>query len=156
MKRFIGQRWGIVSAVVFSLIIFSLNAAWSGGLARKGGLAPQDVVLKYYQALQKRDFSGAYQCISREMRDDKNQKQWVETMKAIFEGGEVVITEISVTPGPVSGQKAQVNTVINSRDSFNKYGSIEYNVEHLVLEDGLWKVDRTELKDSKIIGIIEP
>jgi hypothetical protein len=44
-----------------------------------------------------------------------------------------------------------VDTVINSKDAFNKDGMIEYNAEHLVLEDGLWKIDRTELKDSKII-----
>lgn len=145
MERFIGQRWGIIAAVVFSLTIFSLNAAWGGGSA------PQEVVLKYYHALQNKDFSGAYQYISRGMRDDKDQGQWVAFMKDLFEGGKVVITEISVTPGPVSGQEAQVNTVINSKDIFNKNGLIEYNVEHLVLEDGLWKIDRTELKDSKIL-----
>ena len=145
MKRFISQRWGIISAVVFSLIIFSLNAAWGGGVT------PEEVVLKYYHALQNGDFSGAYQCISRGMRDDKDQGQWAAFMKDLFEGGKVVFTEISVTPGPISGKAAQVNTVINSKDIFNKNGLIEYNVEHLVLEDGLWKIDRTELKDSKIL-----
>ena len=142
MKRFISQRWGIILVAVF---IFSLNTAWGGGLA------PQEVVLKYYHALQKGDFSGAWQCISRGMRDDKNEGEWVAFMKDLFEGGKVVFTEISVTPGPVSGQEAQVNTVINSKDIFNKNGLIEYNVEHLILEDGLWKIDRTELKDSKIL-----
>lgn len=145
MERSI-SRWGIIAAVVvFSLTIFPLNAAWSGKLT------PQAVVLKYYQAMKNKDFSGAYQCISRGMRDDKNQKQWSEFMKGLFEGGNVAITEISVTPGPISGQEAQVNTVINSKDIMNKNGLIEYNVEHLILEDGLWKIDRTELKDSKIL-----
>ena len=85
------------------------------------------------------------------MRDGKEQKQWVDFMKDLFEGGKVTFTEISVTPGAVSEKEAQVNTVINSKDIFNKNGLIEYNVEHLVLEDCLWKIDRTELKDSKIL-----
>jgi hypothetical protein len=62
-----------------------------------------------------------------------------------------VLTEISASPGPISGQEAQVTSVITSRDVFNKNGLIEYNREYMVTEDGLWKIDRTELEDSKII-----
>ncbi|MFZ3207452.1 MAG: hypothetical protein WA140_01280 [Geobacteraceae bacterium] len=144
MERFI-HRFNIATAVMLSLVIFSLNAAWGGELA------PKDVVQKYYNALQKKNFSAAYQCISKGMRDDKSEGQWVELMKELFESGNVTFTGITITPGPVSGKEAQVDTVINSKDVFNKDGMIEHNVEHLVLEDGSWKIDRTELKDSKII-----
>lgn len=142
MERF---RWGIILAVAFSLITFPLNAAWSGGLT------PEEVTLKYYQALQNRDFPGASQYISREMRADKSDKEWAESMKNLFESTKVEILEISVSPGSVSGQEAQVNSIITSRDIFNKNGLIEHNREYLVLEDGLWKLDRTELEESKII-----
>ena len=145
MERFIGQRWGIIAAVLFSLIIFSLNAAWGTGLT------PEEVVLKYYHTLQNRDFSGASQCVSRGMLAGKSQKEWAKEMKALYEGGKVEITEISVSPGSVSGQEAQVKNVMTSKDIINKNGVVEYNVEHLVLEDGLWKIDRTELEDSKIL-----
>jgi hypothetical protein len=144
MERFI-HRLNIIAAVLLSLMVFSLNTAWGGEPA------PKDVVQKYYTALQKGDFSAAYKCISKGMRDDKNEGEWVELIKGLFESGNVVFTGITITPGPVSGKEAQVNTVINSKDTFNKDGMIEYNLEHLVLEDGLWKIDRTELKDSKII-----
>lgn len=144
MERFI-QRFNIIAAVLLSLMVFSLNAAWGGESA------PKDVVQKYYTALQKRDFSTAYKCISKGMRDDKSEGEWIELMKGLFESGNVTFTGITITPGPVSGKEAQVNTVINSKDTFNKDGMIEYNLEHLVLEDGAWKIDRTELKDSKII-----
>ena len=142
MEKF---RQGIISAAAFSLIIFSLNAAWGGGLA------PEEVIMQYYRALQNRDFPKAYRCISKEMRADKDEAKWAEIMKNLFEGGQIVIMDISVSPGTVSGQEAKVNTVITSRDISNKNGLIEYNQEYLVLEDGIWKIDRTELEDSKII-----
>ncbi|PJA49334.1 MAG: hypothetical protein CO171_05565 [Syntrophobacterales bacterium CG_4_9_14_3_um_filter_49_8] len=145
MERFIGQRWGIVAAVLFFLAIFSLNAAWGAGLT------PEEVVLKYYHALQNRDFSGASQCVSRGMLAGKSQKNWANEMKDLYEGGKVEITDISVSPGSVSGPEAQVKNVMTSKDIINKNGVVEYNVEHLVLEDGLWKIDRTELEDSKIL-----
>lgn len=142
MQRSIFLKWA--SAMLACSLLF-LNTAWGGGPA------PTEVVQKYYGALQKKDFSEAYQCISRGMRDGKSEAQWTELIKGLFEVGNVVFTEVSVTPGPVSEKKAQVNSVVNSKDSFNKNGLIEHNVEHLVLEDGLWKLDQTELKESKII-----
>jgi len=145
MERFIGQRWGIVAAVLFFLAIFSLNAAWGAGLT------PEEVVLKYYHALQNRDFSGASQCVSRGMLAGKSQKNWANEMKDLYEGGKVEITDISVSPGSVSGPEARVKNIMTSKDIINKLGVVEYNVEHLVLEDGLWKIDRTELEDSKIL-----
>lgn len=137
-------RLSITLAVTFSLIVFSLNAAWSGGLT------PGEVVLKYYHALQNKDYKGASECISRKMLKDKSKEEWAETTKNMFEFGKVVITEVSVTLGPVSGQEAQVNSVMNSRDEFNKSGLIEHNRESLVLEDGLWKLDATELLDNPL------
>src|SRR4030042_6659258 len=138
MKRF---KWSIGLAVTFFLIIFSLNAAWSDGLT------PREVVLKYYHALQNKDFKGASECISRTMLNDKSKEEWAEATKKTFEFGKVVITEVSATPGPISGQTAQVNSVVTSRDAFNKDGLIERNRENLVLEDGLWKLDETELQE---------
>jgi len=81
----------------------------------------------------------------------KDQKEWAKEMNALYEGGKVEITDISVSPGSVSGPEAQVKNVMTSKDIINKNGVVEYNVEHLVLEDGLWKIDRTELEDSKIL-----
>ena len=81
----------------------------------------------------------------------KSQKNWANEMKDLYEGGKVEITDISVSPGSVSGPEAQVKNVMTSKDIINKNGVVEYNVEHLVLEDGLWKIDRTELEDSKIL-----
>lgn len=145
MQRFFRQKWSMIAAVACSLLVLSLNAAWGGGPV------PTEVVQKYYGALQKKDFSEAYQCISREMRDGKSEAQWADLMKGLFEVGNVVFTGAAVTPGPVSEKEAQVNSVVHSKDSFNKNGLIEHNVEHLILEDGLWKLDRTELKESKIL-----
>jgi hypothetical protein len=139
MKRF---KWSITLAAAFSLIVFFLNAAWSGGLT------PCEVVFKYYHALQNQDYKGASECVSREMLNGKSKEEWAETTKKMFEFGKVAITEVSATPGLVSGQEAQVNSVVNSRDACNKDGLIEHNIEHLVLEDGLWKLDETELLDS--------
>ena len=117
MERFIGQRWGIVAAVLFFLAIFSLNAAWGAGLT------PEEVVLKYYHALQNRDFSGASQCVSRGMLAGKSQKNWANEMKDLYEGGKVEITDISVSPGSVSGPEAQVKNVMTSKDILIKMGS---------------------------------
>lgn len=142
MQKSIFLRW---AGAMLACSLFFMNTAWGAGLA------PAEVVQKYYGALQKKDFSEAYQHISRGMRDGKSEVQWTELIKGLFEAGDVVFTEVSVTPGPVSEKEAQVNSVVNSKDSFNKNGLIEHNVEHLILEDGLWKLDRTELKESKIL-----
>lgn len=143
MQGFFCQKWSRIA--ILALLVLSFDAAWGEGLA------PAEVVQKYYGALQKKDFSEAYQCISRGMRDGKSEAQWTDLIKGLFEVGDVVFAGISITPGPVSEKAAQVNSVVNSKDSFNKNGLIEHNVEHLILEDGLWKLDRTELKESKII-----
>lgn len=114
-------------------------------------LTPQAVVLEYYHALQNRDFAQAYRYISQGMRAGKEQDKWAQEIQALFERGKVAIKEISVSPGAVSDQEARVNSTITSKDLVNVNGLIEYNREYLVLEDGGWKLDRTELRDSKIL-----
>ena len=114
-------------------------------------LTPQAVVLEYYHALQNRDFAQAYRYISQGMRAGKDQEKWGQEIQALFERGKVAIKEISVSPGAVSDQEARVNSTITSKDLVNVNGLIEYNREYLVLEDGGWKLDRTELRDSKIL-----
>ena len=85
------------------------------------------------------------------MRAGKEQDKWAQEIQALFERGKVAIKEISVSPGAVSDQEARVNSTITSKDLVNVNGLIEYNREYLVLEDGGWKLDRTELRDSKIL-----
>ena len=114
-------------------------------------LTPQEVVLKYYQALQNRDFAQAYRYVSQGMRAGKDQEKWAQEIQALFERGKVAIKEISVSPGAVSDQEARVNSTITSKDLVNVNGLIEYNRDYLVLEDGSWKLERTELRDSKIL-----
>jgi hypothetical protein len=52
----------------------------------------------------------------------------------------------------VASNHGAVNSTITSKDSVNINGLIEYNREYLVLEDSSWKLDRTELEDSKILS----
>lgn len=115
-------------------------------------LTPPEVVLKYYQALQAKDFARAYSYISRGMRAGKSQAEWSRDIQNLFLGGRVQISAISVSGGQTSEQEAQVNSTITSKDLVNVNGLIEYNRDYLVLEDGSWKLERTELRDSKILG----
>ncbi|MDX9787508.1 MAG: hypothetical protein RBT11_12060 [Desulfobacterales bacterium] len=134
-----GIRWRMTLVVAFSLIFVSLNAAFCSELT------PSEVVLKYYHALQKKDFATALQCVSKGMRQDKSDEEWLSSMKVFIEGGDVVIMKVSATPGPISDKEAQVSSVITSKDAFNPEGVTEHNIEYLVLEEGIWKLDRTEV-----------
>jgi hypothetical protein len=138
-----------VNFVFCGYILFSIlfvSQVWGEGIP------PQEVVLKYYHALQNKDFPRAYQNISPKMRAGKNQAEWVKDIQEIFIKGKVEISKISVSEVQISGQEAQVNSTITSKDLVNINGLIEYNLDHLVLEDGNWKLDYTELMDSKILG----
>ena len=130
---------------------FLLSSIWVLTPVWGESLTPQAVVLEYYHALQNRDFAQAYRYISQVMRAGKDQDKWAQEIQALFERGKVAIKEISVSPGAVSDQEARVNSTITSKDLVNVNGLIEYNREYLVLEDGSWKLDRTELRDSKIL-----
>jgi len=134
------------------LLVFTLTVAQQMTLKVSDlpVLTPEEVVKRYYLALKEGDFAQAYGYISKNMRAGKSRVEWVRQISKLFKSGKVEIEEVSVSLDSISGREAVVKSQVVSKDLFNRKGIIEYNREHLIREDGHWKLDRTELIRSII------
>ena len=108
-------------------------------------LSPEATVSKYYNLLKNGAFEQAAEYISKTMKGDKTKEEWANEWRKMFNVGKVVILEISVSPGTIEGDKATVQLKTRSKDSFNPHGIEENETDYLVKEDGVWKIDRTEV-----------
>lgn len=108
-------------------------------------LSPAATVSKYYNALKNGEFDQAAEYISKRMRGNKTKKEWAKEWRKMFQAGKVVISEISVSPGKIEGDRATVRLKTRSKDRFNPQGVEENEIDHLIKEDGIWKIDRTEV-----------
>ena len=112
-------------------------------------LTPEATVINFYTALQNGHFEQAYGYLSSKMKGNKTQEQWVVDTKNIFESGKVVILEFKVSPAKVEGDKAIVQVCSRSKDILNQEGLVENETDHLIQENGVWKIDETVVSTEK-------
>ena len=130
----------VALGVLFITLLFLVGGSYGEDLS-----SPEATVSNYYNAIKSGRFEKAYEYTSREMRDGRSIEQWVEDWRKTFESGKVVILEFSVSPAQIEGDKATVKVTSKSRDAFNPKGITEHEIDHLVKENGAWKIDETEI-----------
>ena len=72
-------------------------------------------------------------------------EQWAADWKKVCEVGKVEILKFSISPAKIDGDKAIVEVLLKSKDIFNPDGLEEKEIDSLVRENGIWKIDSTEV-----------
>ena len=108
-------------------------------------LSPEVTVSKYYDNMKNSHFEQAYEYISQNMRDGRSKDKWAEDWRKILKSGKVLILEVQVSPSKIEGNKATVRVKIRSTDIFNPKGLVEEEIDHLIKEKNVWKIDETEV-----------
>ncbi len=137
------------AAVLFGLVLGGLLAMPPGWA---GELGPKETVEKHLAALQDYIFEEAFDYISKESTDGKTKQEWANSTRELYSSANVKVMKFTLYPAKIEGDKAIVPDILNASDIFNKEGSTEYELYHLIKEDGVWKVDRQELlfEDSQV------
>jgi len=117
----------------------------AGNISWGEELSPEATVSTYYNALKNGKFEQAAEYISKNMRGDKTKEQWANEWRETFKTGNVGISEISVLAGEIEGDQATVRIKTISQDRFNPQGIEENETDYLIKEDGVWKIDQTEV-----------
>ena len=150
MKRFLNALVGEsgvpvpIHKIGIGTIIMALFLV-GGNLSYGAELSPEATVSNYYNALKNGNFEQAAEYVSRTMRGDKTKKEWADAWRKAFEYAKVVILECSVSPAKIEGDKATVKVKNRSKDKFNSQGIVENEIDHLIKENGIWKIDETEV-----------
>lgn len=138
-------------------ILILVSGLALGGLAamptgQAETLGPRATVEKHLAALQDYLFEEAFDGLSKESTDGKTRQEWAEATRELYSSASVKVIKFTLSPAKIEGTKAIVPNILNAKDVFNKDGSIEYELYHLVKEEGVWKIDRQELlyEDSQV------
>ena len=139
------QQAGFVLKIIIAFTIIAITSSFSINISEGGGLTPEETVKRYYNASKNGNFEEAYEYISKKFNDGKNKAEWSKAWKDMFAAGQVVILETIVSPAKINKDKATVKVKNTSKDIFNPKGLVEYEIDHLSKEDGVWKIDETEV-----------
>ncbi len=137
------MRTAKVITVTVLLFMSMIEVAWSAEY--REGNTPEDVVLNYFTALQNKDFGKAYDLVSAKMRDARTREIYIEDWKNVVTMGQVDIQEFGITSSKVDGDTAVVEAWNVTSDVFNVLGIKENEIDRLILIDGVWKIDETEV-----------
>jgi len=126
------------------LLLFSvIRVGWCGGDDASVTLAALQQT--YFNAVQSKDFSTAYDMVTENMRDGRTKEKYVADWEGVMKSGQVDIVDGGVTEIDVNGDKARVHAWTKASDVFNVIPIIEKEIDHWVLMDGVWKLDLTEV-----------
>jgi len=106
---------------------------------------PEGVVNGYYAALKARKYEDAYDLLTPRMIDGRTKKEYAADWKNIVDMASVILHEYGISSVEIDGETAKVNAWTRASDVFNTDGIIEKEVDHLILTDGVWKLDATEV-----------
>lgn len=73
------------------------------------------------------------------------KKEYAADWKNIVDMASVILHEYGISSVEIDGETAKVNAWTRASDVFNTDGIIEKEVDHLILTDGVWKLDATEV-----------
>ena len=79
------------------------------------------------------------------MRDARTREIYIEDWKNVVTMGQVDIQEFGITSSKVDGDTAVVEAWNVTSDVFNVLGIKENEIDRLILIDGVWKIDETEV-----------
>lgn len=115
--------------------------------------SPEVIMLKYFKAMKENDFSNMYDMISDKMKDERTREEYVADWENAFKLGQVEIIDGGITSTEINGDIAKVNAWSKASDVFNVFGIIEKEIDHLILVDGVWKLDVTEVLMEEVTEI---
>ena len=102
-------------------------------------------VSKYYDNIKNSHFEQAYEYVSQNMRDGRSRDKWAEDWRKTLKSAKVIILEVQISPSKIEGNKATVRVKIRSTDILNPKGLVEEEIDHLIKEKNVWKIDETEV-----------
>lgn len=134
-----------VKVVTVTILLFMsmIGAAWSAEY--REGNTPEDVVLNYFTALQNKEFGKAYDLVSPKMRDNRTREKYIKDWKDVVTMGQVDVQEFGITSSKIDGDTAIVEAWNVTSDVFNVLGIKENEIDRLILIDGVWKINETEV-----------
>ena len=130
---------------IITLSIFFCTLFFITGTVCGSSSTPEAVITNYYNYIKTGNYNNAYTCITKKMSDGKTMEQWAADWKKVCEVGKVEILKISISPAKIDGDKAIVEVLLKSKDIFNPDGLEEKEIDSLVRENGIWKIDSTEV-----------
>ena len=141
-----------IARIVIVAIGLMLGGLLETSTAQAEPLGPKETVEKHLAALQDYLFADAFDYISKDFIDGKTRQEWADATRELYSSASVKVIKFTLYPAKIEGDKAIVPNILNAKDIFNKEGSIEHELYHLVKEDGVWKVDRQQLlfDDSEV------
>jgi len=141
-----------IARIVIVAICLTFGGLLETSTAQAEPLGPKETVEKHLAALQDYLFADAFECISKDFIDGKTRQEWADATRELYSSASVKVIKFTLYPAKIEGDKAIVPNILNAKDIFNKEGSIEHELYHLVKEDGVWKVDRQQLlfDDSEV------
>jgi hypothetical protein len=130
-------------SITVLLFLSMIQVTWSAEY--REGNTPEDVVLNHFTALQNQDFDKHYDLVSATMHDGRTREAYIEDWKNIVKVGQVEVIEFGITSSKIDGDTATVEAWNVSSDVFNVLGIKENEIDRLILIDGVWKIDETEV-----------
>lgn len=146
-------RYPRASFVFLSLAValFAATGALAEGAAPSGAATPEEAVRAYLGAMQKGDFTRAYDLLTPDMARNQSREAWAREQTAIMKVAEVQITSFHVFPARKEGEgRARVPNLLRSKDKFiNQTGADEYELYTVVQgSDGRWRIAQQELVET--------
>jgi len=137
------MRTAKIISITLLLFMSMIELAWS--VEYREGNTPEDVVLNYFTALQNQDFGKAYDLVTLKMKDDRTRELYIKDWQNVVKTGQVEVHEFGITSSKIDGDTATVEAWNVSSDVFNVLGIKENEIDRLILIDGVWKIDETEV-----------
>ena len=147
MKKNLGDKKGkdIKTINIITLSIFFCTLFFITGTVCASSSTPEAVVTNYYNSIKAGNYNNAYTCITKKMSHSFINMSHQFCTEAPYEAGKVEILKFSVSPATIDGDKATVDVLLKSKDIFNPDGLEEKEIDSLVREKGIWKIDSTEI-----------
>ncbi|MCB1746803.1 MAG: hypothetical protein KDK06_06490 [Gammaproteobacteria bacterium] len=111
---------------------------------------PRGAVMGYLTAMHEHRFVDAYDFVTDGMTDGRDRTVWAVLQGRAYGPGKVEIYGVDPRAAMVDGDDtscthhAVVPNLLSARDRLNIHGAVEFELYHVVREDGRWRVDSQE------------
>jgi hypothetical protein len=111
---------------------------------------PRSAVMAYLTAMHEHRFADAYDHVGDGMTDGRSRDDWAALQARAYGPGKVQIYGVDARAPMVDGDdaacaaRAVVPNLLSARDRLNEHGAVEFELYHVVRQDGQWRVDGQE------------
>ncbi|MGE0483517.1 MAG: hypothetical protein AB7Q81_05230 [Gammaproteobacteria bacterium] len=111
---------------------------------------PRRAVMAYLTAMHEHRFADAYDHVDDGMTDGRPRADWAALQARAYGPGRVEIYGVDPRAAMVDGddhtctKRAVVPNLLSARDRLNAHGAVEFELYHVVREEGQWRVDGQE------------